>query len=277
MDIFFRNQIIQNIEHIGTSPELSLKIMEAVNKSDVNVNEVVKIILEEPTMCAQILRVANSSYYYRGERINNITGAVIHLGLETVRRILFAIEMIGLFRANSVLTFFNEVNFWKHSVAGALLATELGKTSSSDKVRDEGYYICGLLRNIGVLAIRQFLPKEFHQIYDLIGKKKLPFKTASKETIGIDHREIAYLIGMRWNLPDKLISAMSELENRDTGIESAHRIMRAINLADAVLYAKGVNEWDPFYAPICAVQDETILKQCEATLEQVEKLQQQLW
>jgi HD-like signal output (HDOD) protein len=275
MEIFFRNQIIQNIEHIGTSPELSLKIMQAVERSDVNMNDVVKIILEDPTICAQILKVANSAYYYRGERINNITGAVVHLGLENVRRILFAIEIIGVFKANSVLTFFNEVNFWKHSVAGALLAGELG--SSAKKNDSESAYLCGLLRNVGVLAIRQFLPKEFYQIYEMIGKKNVPFKIASKESIGIDHREITYLLCMRWNLPDKIIGVLGELEKTEELRENVSDITRDIDLADAVLSIKGINEWDPFYKPVCTIQDEVIIEKAEKTLAQVEKMQQQLW
>ncbi|MBN2035338.1 MAG: HDOD domain-containing protein [Chitinispirillaceae bacterium] len=275
MEIFFRNQIIQNIEHIGTSPELSLKVLEAVNRSDVEMNEVVKIILEEPTISAQLLRVANSPFYYRGERISSISGAVVHLGLETVRRILFAIEMIGIFKANSVMTFFNEVNFWKHSVAGALLAAEIIDSSKSDD--KEMVYLCGLLRNIGVLAIRQFLPREFHQIHELIGKKSMSFSAASKETIGIDHREITYLLSMRWNLPDRLLTAMSELENKEPGKEPFLDIAWAVNRADAVLAAKGVNEWDPFYRPVCGVDDERVMEKAEQVLDQVEEMQQQLW
>jgi len=275
MEIFFRNQIIQNIEHIGTSPELSIKILQAVERPDVNMNDVVKIILEEPTICAQILKVANSAYYYRGERINNITGAVVHLGLENVRRILLAVELIGVFRANSVLTFFNEINFWKHSVAGGLLASEL--SSSSKKNDTESSYLCGLLRNIGVLAIRQFLPKEFYQIYEMIGKKNVPFKTASKESIGIDHREITHLLCMRWNLPDKIIRVLSELEKRDEARENVSDITRDIDLADALLSIKGINEWDPFYKPVCAVKDELIMEKADRILAQVEKMQQQLW
>jgi two-component system cell cycle response regulator len=275
MEIFFRNQIIQNIEHIGTSPELSLKIMQAVDNTNVTMHDVVKIILEEPTICAQVLKVANSPYYYRGERISTMTGAVVHLGLENIRRILFAIEMIGVFKANSVLTFFNEINFWKHSVGGALLAAELG---ASEGVNDtEGIYLCGLLRNIGVLVIRQFLPKEFYQIYDLIGKKSMAFKNASKETIGIDHQEIAYLVCMRWNLPDKLIAAMSELENEEARKEPISTIVKAVNLSYAILSAKGINKWDPFYTPLCPVEDEGLLKKGDEILEQVDKMQQQLW
>lgn len=275
MDVFFRNQIIQNIEHIGTSPELSLKIMQAVNRPNVNISEVVAIVLDDPTICAQILRVANSSFYYRGERINNITGAVVHLGLENVRRILFAIEVIGVFKANSTLTFFNEVNFWKHSVGGALLSADFG-TSWGDS-DSESYYIAGLLRNMGVLAIRQFLPKEFHQIYDLIGRKKAPFRSASKETIGIDHREIAHLICIRWNLPERIVGAISSLTGPEAGYAAEQGIVRAVSLADAVLSAKGVNEWDPFYKPVKAVEDESILDQCEETLQHVDQIQQQLW
>jgi two-component system cell cycle response regulator len=275
MEIFFRNQIIQNIEHIGTSPELSIKILQAVERTDINMNDVVKIILEEPTVCAQILKVANSAYYYRGERINNMTGAVVHLGLENVRRILLAIELIGVFKANSVLTFFNEINFWKHSVAGALLASELSSTAAKNDT--ESAYLCGLLRNVGVLAIRQFLPKEFFQIYEMIGKKNVPFKNASKETIGIDHREITHLLCMRWNLPDKIIRVLSELEKNEEERETVSDVTSAIDLADAILSIKGINEWDPFYKPVCAVEDEVIMEKADKTMAQVEKMQQQLW
>jgi two-component system cell cycle response regulator len=275
MEIFFRNQIIQNIEHIGTSPELSIKILQAVERTDINMNDVVKIILEEPTVCAQILKVANSAYYYRGERINNMTGAVVHLGLENVRRILLAIELIGVFKANSVLTFFNEINFWKHSVAGALLASELSSTAAKNDT--ESAYLCGLLRNVGVLAIRQFLPKEFYQIYEMIGKKNVPFKNASKETIGIDHREITHLLCMRWNLPDKIIRVLSELEKNEEERETVSDVTSAIDLADAILSIKGINEWDPFYKPVCAVEDEVIMEKADKTMAQVEKMQQQLW
>jgi two-component system cell cycle response regulator len=238
-------------------------------------NDVVKIILEEPTVCAQILKVANSAYYYRGERINNMTGAVVHLGLENVRRILLAIELIGVFKANSVLTFFNEINFWKHSVAGALLASELSSTAAKNDT--ESAYLCGLLRNVGVLAIRQFLPKEFYQIYEMIGKKNVPFKNASKETIGIDHREITHLLCMRWNLPDKIIRVLSELEKNEEERETVSDVTSAIDLADAILSIKGINEWDPFYKPVCAVEDEVIMEKADKTMAQVEKMQQQLW
>lgn len=275
MDIFFRNQIIQNIEHIGTSPELSLKIMEAVNNTEVTMHDVVKIILEDPTICAQVLRVANSPYYYRGERISTMTGAVVHLGLDNIRRILFAIEMIGLFRANSVMTCFDEKNFWKHSVAGALLAAELG---AADGIPDtESVYLCGLLRNIGVLAIRQFLPKEFYRIYELVTDKNLSFQRASRETIGIDHREITGLLCMRWNLPDSIIGVMSNLEKKDTGKSAQQDLARLILCADALLSIRGVNGWDPFFVPECAVENEAHLEKCDLVMAQVETIQQQMW
>jgi HD-like signal output (HDOD) protein len=275
MDIFFRNQIIQNIEHIGTSPEFSLKIMEAMNSADVTMYDVVKLILEDPSICAQVLKVANSPYYYRGERISTMTGAVVHLGLDNIRKILFAIEMIGLFKANSVLTYFDEKNFWKHSVSGALLASELGVSAGIRNT--ESVYLCGLLRNIGVLAIRQFLPKEFYLIYELISKKNMPFKKASKETIGIDHREITYLLCMRWNLPDNIIGVMGRLENKEEDIGKPEEVVTLINLADAVLSAKGTNDWDPFFVPESVVEDKALLEKCETILAQVEIIQQQIW
>ncbi|MBN1129193.1 MAG: HDOD domain-containing protein [Chitinispirillaceae bacterium] len=275
MDIFFRNQIIQNIEHVGTSPELSLKIMKAVNDAEVTMHDVVKIILEDPSICAQVLKVANSPYYYRGERIGTMTGAVVHLGLENVRRILFAIEMIGLFRANSVMTRFNEKNFWKHNVSGALLASELGADAGIQNT--ESAYLCALLRNIGVLAIRQFLPREFYTINELISKRSLSFKQASKETIGIDHREITYLLCMRWNLPDNIIGVMGTLENKEAKSGMFHEVVQVITLADAVLSAKGTNEWDPFYAPECTIEDKAVLEKSETILAQVETMQQQIW
>jgi HD-like signal output (HDOD) protein len=275
-DANFRVQIIHNIEHIGTSPALSLKIMEEVNKSDADLTTITSLLMDDPTICAQVLKVANSTYFCTRERITTVSQAVINLGLENIKQILFAIEIIGVFRADFSTKKFNEELFWRHSIATGFLAMAIGHVKKYPVVT-ETLYITGILRNIGVLAIRQFLPAEFDAIINLIERKRIDFRTASQEVIGINHHEVGYLIGIKWNLPEDIVNSMSENDLNCSGIEKALQIRTVMMTVEAMLAAKQYSSWDHFCKYPAKIDLENIDGLCEKVFAQVDLLYQKLW
>lgn len=272
----FRVQIIQNIEHIGTSPALSLKIMQEVNRSDADLTTITSLLMDDPTICAQVLKVANSTYFCTREKIVTVSQAVINLGLENIKRILFAIEIIGVFRADFSTKKFKEELFWKHSIAAGFLALELGHAKNYS-VDGETLYMTGILRNIGVLAIRQFLPAEFDAIINLMEKKKTDFKTASQEVIGINHLEIGYLIGIKWNLPEDIVNSLSESDLNHSGFEKAMQIRTVMQTVEAMLAAKQYSSWDSFCKYQTKINLENMDELCLKVFDQVDLLYQKLW
>lgn len=275
-DADFRLRIIKNIEHIGSSPVLSLKIMEEVNKLDADLTTITSLLMDDPTICAQVLKVANSPYFLTRERINTISQAVVNLGLDNIKQVLFAIEIIGVFKAEFYSKKFSEELFWRHSIATGFLASALGR-SKKYSLDPETLNIAGILRNIGVLAVRQFLPAEFEEILDMMEKKKTDFHSASRKVIGINQREIACLIGKKWKLPDTIVDSLGEGEFISSDIEKSLRIREVIAIAEAMLAVKHYGAWDPFCRHKAKTDLENMDALSEKVFEQVDDLYKKLW
>lgn len=83
-------QILFNIEHIGSPEKVSLKLLQKTSNPDYSTDDVSEIISKEPTISAQILKIANSVHFSRLEPVKTIKQAVIKLGLSNIKSILFS-------------------------------------------------------------------------------------------------------------------------------------------------------------------------------------------
>jgi HD-like signal output (HDOD) protein len=238
-------QIIYNIEHIGTPQGISFKLIQKTSGDEYNAEDLAGLLSQDPTICAQILKVSNSALFSRGMPIKTIKHAVTHLGLANIKSIIFAIEILGTFKGHLVSEKFNDMDFWKHSIAGGIIASKYARTLGMQDL--DLVYLAAILRNLGVLAIRQFMPGEFDKILELIDQEKTSFENACKAVLNATHREITYLIGQRWNLPLVIIDAINDRVNSFEIGEEALRIRKAITFADDLLHISKFCLWDPYF------------------------------
>jgi HD-like signal output (HDOD) protein len=254
---------LESIDHVGTSPRLSLKIFEKLKDPSVDLSSVSILLMSEQTICAQILRAANSVYFNRGVRINRITDAVIHLGVNNIKKILFAIEMIGMFKGSQAIEGFDEVAFWKNTVGGAVMAQELAFLR---KITDtETVFLAAMLRNIGVLIIRQFAPSEFILIMSRCAEFGLSFTDACKKELGMTHREAGRVVAIRWHLPEKITESLNN-ESFDPEVTG---IRACLDGADAILALKSFGVWDPNDKPAIELDPDTVQTVCDKAMEEV--------
>lgn len=237
-------QIIWNIEHVGTPQSVSTKLIEK-SSNDLSDCDLAEMISQDPTVSAQILKVANSVHFSQGRSIKTITQAVVHLGTTNVKRILFAVELLGVFHGHLSNEKFDEKDFWKHSLAGAIIASRYADLHLS--VDTELVYSAALIRDLGVLVIRQYIPSDFNVAIMLIESKKMPFSKASKSVVGVTHRHLGYMLGLRWNLPKLIIEAIDDQVNPHDISQETQQIRKAIRFADDLLRLTEYAVWDPHY------------------------------
>jgi HD-like signal output (HDOD) protein len=238
-------QIIYNIEHIGTPQGISFKLIQKTSGDAYNAEDLAELLSQDPTISAQILKVANSALFSRVESIKTIRRAVTQLGLANIKNIIFAIEILGTFKGHLVSEKFSDVNFWKNSIAGGIIASKYARTLGMKDL--DVVYMAAILRNLGVLAIRQFMPGEFDKILELIELEKTSFENACKAVLNATHREITYLIGQRWNLPSVIINAINDRVNAFEIGDEASQIRKAIIFADDLLHISKFCVWDPYF------------------------------
>jgi len=244
-------QTLMNIEHIGSPPKLTLKILRKAEQEGGGLNEVAKLILSEPTITAQVLKVANSARYSPVGRITSVPQAVVHLGLETVKKILFAIEIMGIFPNNFVEDGFDEKKFWRNTMAGALIMQTLSFKKHAEQA--ESFFLTGLLRNTGVLIIRNYFPARFEEILALCNKEQVSFARACKAVEVLDQKQTAALVCDRWNLPYEVVAPLNCYATDNPIVND---IRYALDFSEAALHQAGYEIWDKHFVPATGITAE---------------------
>ncbi|MCX5688367.1 MAG: response regulator, partial [Planctomycetota bacterium] len=87
--------------------------------------ELARVVRLDPMLSLRVLRMANTQAYARSERIDSVARAVMRLGLENVRTLIAATGEIGRFVPERAEPYIHPGQFWEHSVACAIIASEL--------------------------------------------------------------------------------------------------------------------------------------------------------
>ena len=145
---------IQEISHIATLPEITLKIVELVEDPTSTAQDLHAVISNDPALCSRVLKVVNSAFYGLPGQVGSINRAIVLLGLNAVKNIAIAASLAKLFRGGEVNAHFSARRLWTHSAATATAAKMI-----ADRIRlgmpDEAF-LGGLIHDIGVMVEMQF-------------------------------------------------------------------------------------------------------------------------
>jgi HD-like signal output (HDOD) protein len=238
---------LANISHVGTTPEISIKLFELVKDNDADIAEIAKLILHDPTITAQLLKLSNSAFYSRGKTITTVNEAIIILGLDTIKKLILAIEMIGLFHNRHDQSNFNSKTFYKSSLAGAMLCNKLAMERNYTDT--ETPFICGLLRDYGILVARQYFPDIFLEVNTLANEKKWSFAEAFKTVGMVEHRYVAYLLFMYWCLPTRILYAFEAPSSDLQDYNATVRNRNLVRYTDCVLKKYAYGQWEKYSDP----------------------------
>lgn len=233
---------LANIEHLGAPPDLTMRLFKLAKTENADFEDIARLIVQNPPICASLLKLANSVYYSRGYPVANVSQSIAHLGIKTVVNFVLAFEMIGMFHAREDLAQFDLNAFWKSSLAGAMLAQEIA--IKLEVLDTESVFLSGLLRDIGVLVIRQYFPDIFERVCNTVHTKNTSFDDACLSACFFDHRHIAFLLGLRWSLPKQVLFTFQPPTEKLWDYEAILFNRNIVVFSDFMLKMKRIFLWD---------------------------------
>ena len=103
---------------------------------------------------------------------------------------------------------FSRDEFWKHCVATACCAGADGHGDRGEKGRHapgvpdpSEAFICGLLHDLGKIALESILPKSFTRVVEAADLLRGNIADVERTVIGLDHMVVGKRLAERWNLP----------------------------------------------------------------------------
>ncbi len=220
-------QLMELVEKLRDIPTLSVvvqQVMALVNNPRASATQIAEILKRDQVLTAKVLRLVNSSFYKLSTEVTDVTKALGFLGFNSVSMLVLGTSVFSSFEVQAA-DYFNIIQFWKHSLATAITAETIAKKTRLAK--SEEAFTCGLLHDLGKVALFKISPKDLRSIVETASIKNISFAEAESELGLPAHTVLGERLAEKWQLPVVIRKAI-RFHHRDIEkMESIYPHMKA--------------------------------------------------
>lgn len=190
--------LLEKCEELPSPPGVADQIIHLSSDSNSNIDTLAEVVSYDPALCAKILRTANSAYYARREKTENIRQAIGMFGWEGTLNLALSFSIVG--NSSEISDALDYSYFWKRSLASAV-ASRCLSFAIGYKNKEE-LFLPGLLQDIGMLAINKVHNNFYSGLSNQQNHQELI--KFEKEKLGFDHAVVGAWLLNKWSIPEKI-------------------------------------------------------------------------
>jgi putative nucleotidyltransferase with HDIG domain len=221
---------VQQISHIATLPEVTLKIIELVEDPSSTAQDLHSVISNDPALGSRILKVVNSAFYGLPGQIGSINRAIVLLGLNAVKNIAIAASLAKLYRGGQLCPSFSAKDLWTHSIATAAcskLIADVIKLGLPDEA-----FLGGLIHDIGIMVEMQADRQKLIEVINALNvdNEGVPTRNMLDEetrVFGANHQDFGRGLCEKWKFP-KSFSYVTGSHHAPLELPAQHRTLACV-------------------------------------------------
>ena len=259
---------LREIKNLPTLPGIIAKLTKMAEDPDTTTEQMGRVISKDHILAAKLLKLVNSAFYGFPQRISSLNSAIILLGFNVIKSLIISASIFEIMEDQ-------DVELWQHSLGCAVVCNVLAKRFGvSDP---EEVSTAGLIHDIGKVAIKMELPKQYEEINALILEKQIPRLAAEREVLGVDHAEVGGWLARSWNMPSKLVEPVAF--HHDPGKAKEQKLAAAIvHFGNIMIRGMGYGQGDDIWVPELSPQAWELLKLTPRDLDEVlEQVEEKMW
>ncbi|MEO1007280.1 MAG: HDOD domain-containing protein [Planctomycetota bacterium] len=207
--------VLRRIDQLPTLSPIAQRVLSLGSADEAELADIVRIIESDPALTGRILSLCRRAEHGLGERITTVERATVMLGFEAVRSAILAVAVFDVMAGDGARIEerddaggFQRDGFWKHCIASACAAEAIARAHAELRVPPEEAFVCGLLHDLGKLALDFVLPKSYGRVLRMAEQRRLSAAAAAKRIIGLDHHVAGKRLAEHWSLPTVVRDAM---------------------------------------------------------------------
>ena len=219
-------QLLKESERIEPVPQVVHQLMELAEDPETPISEITDLILYEPVVTANLLKLANSAAFGLKRKVDSVHDAVVMLGTKQVLKLVLLGSTSKPMKSAQQGYGLEEGRLWKQSVSCALIASAIADALESSAKNI--VFTAALLKDIGVIVLDRYMEPAVQQIRGIMATEGIPLIEAEKQVLGIDHAHLGGRIAGNWNFSETL-----------TGIIENHHLTGSVSVipeATAIVY-----------------------------------------
>lgn len=193
--------------HIPPLPTILLQLINTLKDEHAEFMDIARVIEKDPSLAVEVLRVANSSLYFKGNgEITSLKKAVSLIGVAGIASISSTILLAKMQPVAPIYYKMFGRQIWIHSMQCAFLCKALAPGEQQDEF--DAYFL-GLIHDIGKIII-------FNCLCDALSSEmpdSTPGTRAFKELMSEMSTDISFFIATEWTLPKIYCDALQAQHN----------------------------------------------------------------
>jgi len=236
--------LVRNMPHLSSLPAVVQELEARLNDPSAGMHEYGQIIEKDTALAAKLLRIANSAFYGFASSIENVGQALTLIGLDQVKTLLTAANIIDYFEDIPPDTI-NMRSFWEHSIACGIAAKVLAVQRRVGE--PETFFVGGLAHDIGKLALLNLVPNVYGEVLRRYLEEDRPLFEVEREIIGYDHGRMGGSLAREWCFPVSLIDSV-EAHHAPATAEIYPTHAAVVHVADVIVHVMGIGHSGENYA-----------------------------
>ncbi len=226
-------KLLEEVEanRLPSLPHILIKLLQACREEEVCFDTISELISQDASLCAKVIKAANSPVYGRARNLNSLKHTLLFLGLDTIKSVAITASIKQFFSEYSSQKTSFLKDFWQHSLSCANIARSLAELTNYPYAEEA--YISGLLHDIGKLMLEPVMDAEYKKL-NHGGATPLQILQSEEDAFGLSHSELAARILEKWHLPDVVCDAIRYHHAPLGKIQNAHHLAKIINLANTL-------------------------------------------
>ncbi len=231
-------RLFQRLGQLSSLPSVAQRILQVADNDESNAADLLEVVGQDPTLSIRILRTVNSSIFGIPNEVADLQTAISMLGFVEVRNLAMTVYVARLCEDSSSYRSFSREDLWKHMVAVGTIARMLAKIYQ--RVEPEEAYMAGLLHDVGMLLIDQYMHDSFCKVIDLVSEGA-ETTAAERQILTFDHTDLGAYVARKSNFPDRVVDAIHYHHRPDDCQSSGQALLNIVAVANYFASLKGLS------------------------------------
>lgn len=229
-----QSPLADTVVQLDQLPPLSAtadQLLRAVADPDLDAPHLTAILEQDPPLTARIVGLANSAFFGQSRPVLGVEEAIIRvLGLNMVRSLALSMVLAGTFDTRRCPAY-DLRHYWLMSLGSATLARDLaGAVARPALVHPDAAYLCGLLHNLGELALVHLRPDLMCEaLHARRAQPDCDLATLQRQYLGMDSWQAGAMLAFHWHLPEGLQQVIAFFSGGEA--EGPHRQLVQVTAA----------------------------------------------
>ena len=238
MDV--ESKYIKNVANLVPMPDIALDVLSIAHDVACDINKLVEKIERDPSLTANMLRLANSAYFGHPNKITSTRTIVVLLGLETVKLMAISSAAVGMLKSPQEAYKLEPGELWNHSYATAILAEAIGKYAGCEDI--SSLYTAALLHDVGKVLLNR--PLQLEMLKQDVLELGVEDAAYEQRLLNTDHARVGLALLQGWGLPERITEPVG-IHHSHAEIETSSLHCRIVYLANRLEKNLGLHRGEP--------------------------------